>query len=72
MSNTVLAIIGWGLFYWVVFLYIFWVVVERTFFAGSDPERWEPSRLAETSEASGDDPEPILRFPCISTFGRPV
>lgn len=72
MSNTILAIIGWGLFYWVVFLYVFWVIVERTFFAGSDPERWEPNAHTETSDATGDAPEPLLHLPRISTLGRPA
>ncbi len=72
MWNTILAMIGWGLFYWVVFLYVFWIVVERNFFAGSDPERWEPSGRADTSEVPADEPVPILHFPSISTLGRPV
>lgn len=72
MANIMLETIGWGLFYWVVFLYIFWVIVERTFFADSDPERWEPKAQTETPEATGDLREPLLRVPRISTLGRPA
>ncbi len=72
MSNTILAMIGWGLFYWVVFLYVFWVIVERMFFAGCDPERWDPNARADTSEVPTEEPDSILHFPSISTLGRPV
>ncbi len=72
MSNTILAIIGWGLFYWVLFLYVFWVIVERTFFTGSDPERWDPNAHTDARQATGDASEPNLSFPYISTLGRPA
>jgi len=72
MSNVILTMIGWGLFYWVVYLYIFWVLVERAFFAGSDPECWDPNAQTDIAEPTGDDPEPIPHFPYSSTLGRPA
>ena len=72
MSNVILSMIGWGLFYWVVYLYIFWVLVERAFFAGSDPEHWEPGAHTDITKPTGDDPEPIPHFPYSSTLGRPA
>ena len=72
MSNVILSVIGWGLFYWVVYLYIFWVLVERAFFAGSDPECWDPNARTDMTHSTRDDPEPGPHFPYISTLGRPA
>lgn len=55
MSNATLALIGWGLFCWVVFLYIFWVLVERTFSVPSAPECCEQRLPNHTAGSTRDD-----------------
>jgi hypothetical protein len=72
MPNAVLTIIGWGLFYWMLCLYVFWVLAERTFFAGSDPEIWDPHLQADASGSEPDVHRPAACFPDISTLGRPA
>jgi len=72
MSNAVLTMIGWGLFYWMMCLYVFWVIAERTFFAGSDPERWDPHPQTDTTGSIRDDHRPTPHFPQVSTLGRPA
>jgi hypothetical protein len=72
MSNAVLTMIGWGLFYWMVCLYVFWALAERTFFAGSDPERWDPRAQVGATSWARDDHRSTPRLPNISTLGRPA
>lgn len=45
MLNANLALIGWVLFCWAAFLYIFWVLVERTFSVASDAEHCDQHDL---------------------------
>jgi hypothetical protein len=72
MSNAALTMIGWGLFYWMVCLYVFWALAERTFFAGSDPERWDPRAQVGATSWARDDHRSTPRLPNISTLGRPA
>ena len=72
MLNTNLALIGWVLFCWVVFLYIFWILVERTFSVASDPERYNQRALQDTAGSTAADPRPTPHLPHISTVDRPA
>lgn len=72
MSNAVLSMIGWGLFYWILCLYVFWAFAERTFFAGSDPERWDPHAHADQAGLTWDDHGATPHLPYVSTLGRPA
>lgn len=72
MPNAVLTMIGWGLFYWMVCLYVFWVLVERTFFAGSDPERWDPHPQTDTTGSTREEHRPTARIQYVPTMGRPA
>jgi hypothetical protein len=72
MSNTILTIIGWGLFYWAVFLYIFWVLVERTFFAGSDQKRWDPTAHVDVAPAGAAARRPVDAVPSTIPLRRTV
>ena len=72
MPNAVLTMIGWGLFYWMVCLYVFWVLAERTFFTGSDPECWNPHPQTDTTGSTREAHRPAARFPYVPTPGRPA
>jgi len=72
MLNTNLALIGWVLFCWVVFLYIFWALVERTFSVASDPECCNQRALHDTAGSTAADPRPTPHLPHISTVDRPA
>ena len=72
MSNAVPTMVGWGLFYWMVCLYVFWALAERTFFAGSDPERWDPCAQVGAASSARDDHRSTPHLPNISTLGRPA
>lgn len=72
MPNAVLTMIGWGLFYWMVCLYVFWVLAERTFFAGSDPERWDPNPQTDTTGSTREEHRPTARIQYVPTMGRPA
>ena len=67
MSNAILTLSGWGLFYGGLLLYIVWVVAERTFFAGSDPERWDPESRDATAVS---DPRPLVHFASAAPLRR--
>lgn len=72
MPNAVLTMVGWGLFYWMVCIYVFWVLAERTFFAGSDPERWDPHPQTDATGSTPEKHRPTARFPYVPTLGRPA
>jgi hypothetical protein len=72
MLNTNLALIGWVLFCWVAFLYIFWVLVERTFFVASDPDRCDRHTLHDEAGSTAASPHPTPHFPRVSTLDRPA
>jgi hypothetical protein len=71
-TNALMTMVGWGLFYWMVCLYVYWVLAERTFFAGSDPERWDPCPQIRTASSAWDDYRSAPHLPNISTLGRPA
>jgi hypothetical protein len=72
MSNATLTLIGWGLFYWVVFLYLFWVLVERTFSVATDPKRREHRAPDGTAGSTTRDPHPTPHVPSIPALGPPA
>jgi hypothetical protein len=69
MLHAILTLAGWGLFYGGLLLYIVWVIVERTFFAGTDPERWDPKAQNAMAVAQ---PGPLVRFSSETSLGRAV
>ena len=70
MSNVILTMIGWGLFYWVVYLCIFWVLVERAFFAGSDPECWDPNARVGHAPSDAGSLRPLEVVPSATPLRR--
>jgi hypothetical protein len=42
MSDTILALFGWGLFYGGLLLHVAGTIAERAFFTENDPEHWDP------------------------------
>jgi hypothetical protein len=72
MLNTNLALIGWVLFCWAAFLYIFWVLVERTFFVAGDPERCDQPALHDAVGSTAAGPHPTTHLPHIPTLDRPA
>jgi hypothetical protein len=67
MLHAILTLAGWGFFYGGLLLYIVWVIVERTFFAGTDPERWDPKAHDVIAVAQ---PWPLVRFSSTTSLGR--
>jgi hypothetical protein len=67
MTTAIVTLSGWGLFYGGLILYIVWVVAERTFFAGSDPERWSPESHDTTG---GRKPRPGVHFVSAAPLRR--
>lgn len=72
MSNVTLSLIGWGLFFWVLFLYLFWLLVERTFVVRSGPEHWDQHAPDGTGAQAARDPRSSPHLHCVPTSGRPV
>lgn len=72
MLNANLALIGWALFCWAAFLYIFWVLVERTFSAAGNLERSERDAPGSTAVSTIRDPRRGAHSPDISTLRRPA
>jgi len=70
MSSVILTMIGLGFFYCVLLFYIAWVVLERTFFAGSDPERWAPYSQADEAGSAAEGPWPLVHVPSATPLGR--
>jgi hypothetical protein len=67
MLHAILTLAGWGLFYGGLLLYIVWVIGERTFFAGTDPERWDPQAHDVIAVAQPGAP---VRFSSATSLGR--
>ena len=67
MTNAILTLSGWGLFYGGLLLYIVWVVAERAFFAGSDPEGWRPT---SQDTIAVTDPRPLVVFSSEAPLGQ--
>jgi hypothetical protein len=72
MWNSILEVAGWGLFYLLLIFFVRWIGIEREFFAGQDPERWEPRPPSESSPVDVLVPRPVVRLPSISSLGRPA
>ena len=72
MWSAILDVAGWALFYLLLIFLVRWTGIERTFFADQDPEGWEPEPLSEAAPADPRDPKPAVRFPSISSLGRPA
>lgn len=72
MWSAILDVAGWSLFYFLLIFLVRWIAIERAFFAGQDPERWEPEPKSEATPADLRDPRPAVRFPFISSLGRPA
>jgi hypothetical protein len=70
MANAILTIISWGLFYLFLFLYIFWIFVERAFFTGSDPEHWDSHAHADEAGSAAEHPRPIDAVPSATPLRR--
>ncbi len=72
MVSMVLELGGWCLFFIVLLAYVRWVLLEREFFAGADPEAWHPvHETRETSSAS--EPSLLgLRLPLLTSQGNPA
>jgi hypothetical protein len=67
MSHAILSLSGWGLFYGGLILYVVWVIAERTFFTGRDPERWDP-KASDVTTLRG--PRSMDRLSAPSPLGR--
>jgi hypothetical protein len=41
MWSAILDVAGWAMFYFLLIYFVRWIAIERAFFAGQDPGRWE-------------------------------
>ena len=72
MWSALLQVSGWALFFLAILLYVRWVCLERVYFAGQDPEAWDPASDAEDGPWSAPDAPPSLRVPHLPSLGRPA
>lgn len=72
MSNANLALIGWGFLCWALFLYIFWLLVERTFSSAGKLECSERHAPGSAAVSTIRDPPSGAPSPDISTLHRPA
>ncbi len=71
MGSTILEGAGWALFYCLLLFFVRWIAIERTCFAGQDPEQWEPEPLSQTPPADQPDLPRAARVPLVPSLGRP-
>ncbi len=71
MVSILVEMGGWCLFFVVLLAYVRWILLEREFFNGSDPENWHP--IHRVQEPSSGDPAPAagLGFPLLISPGSP-
>ncbi len=71
MVSMLVEMGGWCLFFVVLLFYMRWVLHEREFFTGPDPENWRPGH--EMHEASSGSPAPVAGLPAslLTSPGNP-
>ena len=67
MWSAIVDVAGWALFYFVLILFVRWTAIERAFFAGQNPEGWEPERAAAPVPPDLRDPTPAAQLPFTSS-----
>ncbi|HSB78405.1 MAG TPA: hypothetical protein VLM91_06440 [Candidatus Methylomirabilis sp.] len=72
MTETILYVGGWTLFFLFLYFYVGWIGLERRFFAGEDPEDWNSHYRAEEAPLDSQQPEPSMRLSVIPSLGRPA
>lgn len=72
MIETFLYVGGWTLFFLFLCFYVGWISLERTFFAGEDPEGWGSRVRADQVPLESPKPKSSKRLPFIPSLGRPA
>lgn len=72
MWTTMLLLGGWIGFWGFLFWFVRWVTLERAFFAGQDPERWQPASHPEAVPAVVERPTPLEALSHVAVSGRPA
>ncbi len=71
MVSMLVEMSGWCLFFVVLLAYVRWILLEREFFAGTDPERWEPAHEMHVPSPGSPAPVAKLGFPLLTSPGDP-
>ncbi len=71
MMSMVLELGEWCLFFLVLLAYVRWVLLEREFFTGIDPENWHPTHASQKAPSAGEAPLLGLRLPLLTAPGNP-
>ncbi len=69
MWSAGVEIAGWAVLYLLLLFFVRWIAIERTFFAGQDPERWKPESLSEAPSADQEELQLGARRPFGSLAG---
>lgn len=72
MWTTILLLGGWMLFWGFLLLFVRWVTIERDFFAGQDPERWQPPVVREAAPGDDGQPTPLEQVSHLPSLGSPA
>jgi hypothetical protein len=72
MWSAIVTFGGWMLFYLVLLFYVRWIVLERAFFAGEDPEHWGSRSGSAQSPAGPQRPMQTRRSPSTWSLGMPA
>lgn len=72
MWNEFVTFVGWALFYLVILLWVGWVLLERAYFAGQDPEAWRAD--AQLNDPPTDRPGAASPLGSLlaTAMGRPT
>ena len=72
MGSPILSLGGWAAFAGVLLFYVRWVLLERTFFSGQDPENWRPDNVCEEPPMQAEHPSRVEHITHIASLGRPA